>query len=108
MNKLEHRIFNITWIKKDGSTRNANVRLNVTKHLNGGDGQPPTTSYLPVYLMPKMTGRSFLFEKGYRLVNLDTVLTVNADDCRLTVIPEPTTLRINDGKPRKKIITKQT
>jgi len=58
-------IFTATFVKQDGTVRDMNCRLGVTKHLHGGES---TTAHKPnlltVYDMQSA---------GYRCINLDTV-----------------------------------
>ena len=98
---LGNQIFNITWIKKDGSVRNANVRRHVTKYLNGGKGPGKNSSFIAVYLMPKMTGNTFLYEKDYRMVNLETVKEIHANGKRHYVTPKPVTSSTPTAKSQK-------
>lgn len=87
---LGGKIFNITWIKKDGSIRNANVRRKVTRYLKGGKGSASkSNSLLHVYLMPKMLGHTFHHESGYRSVNLETIKQISIDGHTYNVCPEP-------------------
>lgn len=90
ISSLGGRIFNITWIKKDGSVRNANVRRKVKRYLNGGKGSASNSnSLLHVYLMPKMLGDTFHHESGYRSVNLETIKQISIDGQTYDVTPEP-------------------
>lgn len=62
------RIFTVTFIKANGELRTMNCRLGVTGHLRGGKSTTAHKSHLvTVYDMQA---------KGYRCVNLDTVLSV--------------------------------
>ena len=80
------QIFNVCWIKKDGSERCANVRLGVTKHLKGGKSSANTSnSFIPVYLMWTMDGNTFRAEAGYRMLNLNTIRSINGNQ----VSPDP-------------------
>lgn len=89
IDKMGHRVFNITWIKKDGSIRNANVRRKVTKYLKGGNGPGNNNAFIAIYLMPKMTGNTFLHESGYRMLNLETIKQITTNGERFEVTPEP-------------------
>ena len=81
-------IFNITWIKKNGDIRNANVRLRVRKNLKGGKSvAKPNNSYITIWLMGKSS--------GYRILNLDTVLQVRANNKVYNIQPEPITEHID-------------
>ena len=86
---LGHKIFNISWIKKDGSIRNANVRRRVIKYLKGGNSPGNNHAFIAVYLMPKMTGNTFLHESGYRMLNLETIQHITVDSTCYTITPEP-------------------
>ena len=90
---MRHRIFNITWIKQDGSIRNANVRRHV-KSMQSGPASPAhklSSSHLLVYLMPRMTGDTFVHETGWRKINLETVQSISSRGKTYTVNPEPIT-----------------
>jgi len=58
--------FTAEFVKKDGTLRKMNCRLNVKKHLNGGTMRydPLAKGMLPVYDMQK---------KGYRIINFNTI-----------------------------------
>lgn len=61
-------IFSVNFIKKDGTERKMVCRLNVKAGLRGGKSTTShKTNLITVYDMQN---------KGYRNVNLDTVLTV--------------------------------
>ena len=80
------QIFHVCWIKKNGDERCANVRLGVTKHLKGGQSPAnPSNSFIPVFLMWSMDGDTFNAERGYRLLNLNTIRSIN----RTQVTPDP-------------------
>jgi len=58
-------IFNVKFVKKDGTLRSMNCRLKVHKHLKGGKNTTEHISkYLTVYDMQK---------QGYRNINLETI-----------------------------------
>ena len=84
--ELRGQIFSVCWIKKNGDERCANVRLGVTKHLKGG--QSPANagnSFIPVFLMWSMDGNTFNAEAGYRMLNLNTIRSINGK----CVTPDP-------------------
>ena len=84
--ELRGQIFSVCWIKKNGDERCANVRLGVTKYLKGG--QSPANagnSFLPVFLMWSMDGDTFRSESGYRMLNLNTIRSINGTQ----VTPDP-------------------
>ena len=86
LRSLGGQIFNVCWIKKNGTERCANARLSVYKKTKGGTSSAkPTNSYIVVYLMWNMQGNSFLAESGYRNLNLNTIRSING----ITVYPEP-------------------
>lgn len=73
MNKLEQiiaktagKFFTVTFTKKDGSERVLNGRINVSKHLKGGD-RKVSEDYLVVYDIKN---------GGYRSVNKNTIKSV--------------------------------
>ena len=84
--ELRGQIFHVCWIKKNGDERCANVRLGVTKHLKSG--QSPANagnSFIPVFLMWSMNGDTFRAESGYRMLNLNTIRSINGTQ----VTPDP-------------------
>ena len=66
INKSRGRIFSVTFKKKDNTIRVMNCRLDVKKHLKGGDmAYDPTLKGLkPVFDMQK---------KEFRMINLETI-----------------------------------
>lgn len=69
------QFFQVTWIKKDGSIGEMNCRIGVTKHLKNtgktySNGSTNTVAHLKQYLTVYKTN------KGYRNLNLDTVLSL--------------------------------
>lgn len=86
LRSLGGQIFNVCWIKKDGTERCANARLNVIKGTKGGTSSAkPTNSYMVIYLMWNMQGNTFLAEDGYRMLNLNTIRSINGN----RVTPDP-------------------
>jgi hypothetical protein len=68
---VKGRFFTATFIKKDGSTRKMNCRLGVKRHLKGGQNtKAHLPHYLTVYSVP---------DKGYRSINLDTLISIKAN-----------------------------
>lgn len=69
---VKHGIFTATFVKKDGAIRVMNARCEVKKHLVGGKNtwSPEANGYVSVY---------DLASKGYRVVNLDTLITLKAN-----------------------------
>ena len=63
------KFFTVIFIKKDGTERTMNARLNVRKYLKGGELKynPSEMGYIPVYDMQA---------KGYRMVNTNTIKTL--------------------------------
>lgn len=62
------RCFGVSFTKKDGTIREMNARLGVTKHLKGGERTLPQ-NYLVVFDM----------QKGqYRSLNPSTVISINS------------------------------
>ena len=76
------RIFSATFIKKDGSERKMQCRLNVQKHLKGGVS---TTSHIPnlITVFEMVMGED---KPRFRNINVDTLLTlkVNGDELNVT------------------------
>lgn len=88
---LRGQIFQVCWIKKDGTHRCANVRLGVHNKRKGTGKSPAKSdnSYITVYLMWSMDGDTFKAETGYRLLNLDTITSIQANGLQYFVHPEP-------------------
>ncbi len=94
------QIFNVCWVKKDGSERCANVRLGVTSKLKGGKSSANTSnSFVPVYLMWTMEGNTFRAEEGYRMLNLNTIRSINGN----RVTPDPIFTDIDLTKTHKNV-----
>ena len=71
INNSNGRIFSSLFIKKDGSHRLMNARLKVTKHLKkDAKPRPYKPSKYNLITVFDMTN------KGYRMVNLDTLQTL--------------------------------
>ena len=85
LRSLQGSIFNITWIKKNGDIRTANARMHVRKHTKGTGKSISNSSnaYITVWLMGK--------ERGYRSLNLDTVLQVRGYGRIYNIKPQPIT-----------------
>jgi hypothetical protein len=66
------RIFNVTFVKNDGSIRRFNARLGVRSHLKGGvmTYNPESRDNLIVFSMD---------DKGYRTIKLDNILILKAN-----------------------------
>lgn len=69
-----NKIFSVSFVKKDGSSRLMNCRLGVTKHLKGGE----------LAYDPKEYGLIAVFDiqkNNYRMINLETIqeLSINGD-----------------------------
>lgn len=60
------KIFSAAFVKKDGTTRHMTCRLNVKKHLKGGELKfnPIERGMIPVYDMQK---------EQYRMINIKTL-----------------------------------
>jgi len=74
----EGKIFSVVFIKKDGSKRKMQCRLGVKKHLRGGERAyvPEDFGLLGVFDMEK---------KGYRMVNLETLMSFTVDGMKYLV-----------------------
>jgi len=73
-------IFAVTFVKKDGTVRDMNCRLGVTKHLKGGEQAfDPNKEYdlLTVFDLQK---------KGYRMISLETLQKVTVNGQTFAVI----------------------
>tara|TARA_B100000902_G_scaffold399568_1_gene471072 strand:- start:3679 stop:4059 length:381 start_codon:yes stop_codon:yes gene_type:complete len=103
INQIGNRIFSLSWTKKDGTERHANVRRKVTKYLCGGKPPANTHSFIAVYLMPRMTGHTFLHESGYRLVNLETVHDIKVNGKTFTITPDAIDLTMDLGHTAEEI-----
>ena len=64
------KFITVAFIKKDGTVRNLNGRIGVTKHLKGGVSTVNTDQYLVVY---------DTINTGYRCVNKDTIVSVTCE-----------------------------
>ena len=69
-NRNPNTIFSVVFLKKNGELRTMNCMLGVKKHLKGGKlaYNPKERNNLIVFDMQK---------KGYRTINLDTLMTIN-------------------------------
>ncbi len=83
--RLGHAIFHITWIKKDGTERKANVRCKVIKGINGKGKRinRANNANISIYLMGN--------ETGYRTLNLNTVRSLKCYGYNATITPDPIT-----------------
>jgi hypothetical protein len=71
--KLQNgRIFNITFVKKNGELRQFNARFGVRKHLKGGQMtyNPSDHNYIVVFS---------LNDNGYRTINVNNITRVAAN-----------------------------
>ncbi len=68
INKSKGKIFSAVFLKKDGTIRRMNCRLNVKKGVNGKgmSYDPIKRGLLPVYDMDK---------KGFRMININTLIS---------------------------------
>ena len=64
------KFITVNFIKKDGTVRNLNGRIGVTKHLKGGTSTINHSKYLVVY---------DTINTGYRCVNKDTIMSVTCE-----------------------------
>lgn len=96
LRSLHGQIFHVCWVKKDGSTRQANARLSVAKNLKRRvSSENLSLPYVTIYLMWKMDGESFIAESGYRKLNLDTIKYIGAFNSHWTICPEPITQSVD-------------
>jgi hypothetical protein len=86
------KFFTVTFIKKDGTERTMNARLQVKKYLKGGELKysPSEMGYIPVYDMQS---------KGYRMVNTNTIKTLKIGK-KIYTIPSA----IAEGKEEHELI----
>lgn len=86
---LHGSIFSITWIKKNGDIRTANARMHVRKHAKGTGKSisKQDNAYITIWLMGK--------ERGYRSLNLDTVMQITAYGRTHNITPEPITAHVD-------------
>jgi hypothetical protein len=78
INKQNNSIFNVRFIKKDGTERSMNARLNVKKYLKGGS----------MTYDPKKNGSIIAFDMnamGYRTINTHTLTNLNVNGNKYTV-----------------------
>lgn len=70
------KIFTVTFIKKDLSTRKMNCRLGVTKHLKGGSlaYSPTEKNLICVYEISRNPKKA-----GYKMVNVSTIISLKAN-----------------------------
>ena len=101
IHELGDKIFSLSWTKKDGTERHANVRRKVTKYLCGGKAPASTHSFIAVYLMPRMNGHTFTYESGYRMVNLETVHHITVNGKTFTITPEAIDITMDLGTTTK-------
>lgn len=70
---VQNKIFTAEFVKRDGTIRKMNARINVKKHLKGGKDCNTNTSMLPVY---------DLKVEGYRNINIETLNSIVVDDIK--------------------------
>lgn len=63
------RIFQVCFIKKDGTERRMVARLGVTKYLKGGNATLDRNQYIIAFDMVK---------KAYRAINRDTIISITS------------------------------
>lgn len=71
------KIMTVTFVKQDGTVRDLNGRIKVTKHLKNTGEHTNTvdrSKYIVMYDLKK---------KGYRSVNRETILAVKIDGVRI-------------------------
>ncbi len=73
------KIFTVTFIKRNGQIRTLTGRLNVKKHLKGGNlaYSPTKRGLLPVFDMQK---------KAYRMINFNTLLSAQVEGDKLIIL----------------------
>ena len=73
------RIFGAIFLKLDGTERKIIARLDVKKHLKGGQLKynPSDFNYIIAYDMNK---------KGYRTININTLLSLSIDNKKFSVV----------------------
>jgi hypothetical protein len=64
------KFITVTFIKKDGTVRNLNGRIGVTKYLKNGTATVNLDKYIIVY---------DTINTGYRCVNKDTIVSVTCE-----------------------------
>ena len=78
INDTQGKIFAIQFTKKDGTLRMMLVRLGVQKDLKGGNnGASKKNGLITVWDM---------VANGYRMINLETLITLNASGERYEVV----------------------
>lgn len=91
------KIFWVQYIKKDGTFRNDNVRLSVTRHVKGTGKSPskPTNDIVTAYRMFKQSGNSFSGysdddkRKQYFCLKLSRIVSVKCGGKFYHVTPSP-------------------
>ena len=71
LEKVQGKIFSVSFIKKDGTERTMVCRLGVQKHLTGGKNVNDPSQHLTVFDMHK---------KAYRNVALGTIYQLRCKD----------------------------
>lgn len=78
INDTHGKIFAVRFTKKDGSIRMMLARLGVSKNLKGGNnGASEKNGLITVWDM---------VSNGYRMINLETLITLNASGERYEVV----------------------
>lgn len=78
INDTHGKIFAVRFIKKDGTIRMMLARLGVSKNLKGGNnGASEKNGLITVWDM---------VAHGYRMINLETLITLNASGERYEVV----------------------
>ena len=75
--KVGDKFFTVTFVKANGEIRKLNGRLGVTKHTVSGKTTDTHDDYLCVYDVDK---------KGYRNVNVNTIINVVCGDFAISVL----------------------
>ena len=70
INEASNKFMTVTFIKKDNTVRTINGRMNVKKHLRGGECRLNRDKFLIIYSTA---------DKGYRAINKDSILSVAVD-----------------------------
>jgi hypothetical protein len=73
------KLFTVEFVKRDGSLRTMNCRLNVTKHLKGGKPAYDAFSKALLHVYDMVS-------KGYRTVNLETVFKLRSNKKEYEVV----------------------
>ena len=72
-----NKFFYISYFKKDGTYREMNsARLNVSKHLKGGQNKNPNINKTQIIVFDNN-------KSGYRTINIEKIIEIRCGDCKI-------------------------